>query len=831
MMEGERIDTAAFVDRFLASKKEIVHKVKVPRSPATYRAPSEPLHPELEAALKQMGIEGLYSHQAEAIDNIRRVQSVVIVTSTASGKTFCYTLPIIDRILNDHRAKALLVFPTKALSQDQLKALMRFKEANPKLSFEAGCYDGDTPPDLRRKIRDEANIILTNPDMLHQGILPNHSRWSNFFTNLAFVVIDEIHSYRGVFGSNVANVMRRLRRITRHYGSSPKFISCSATIANPKEHAEGITGELTVEIKKDGSPHGEKQFMLFNPDFIDAEKLVRRGPFGVARKLMANLIKQSIQTITFVRSRYATELIYRYCQQTLEKKNPSLAKSVKAYRSGYLPVERREIERGLAEGTLLGVVSTNALELGIDIGGLDASIIVSYPGTIASFWQQAGRAGRGDDKSLVILIAQNSPIDQFLMNNPDYLFKQSPEHATIDPDNPQIAIFHLQCALKELPLSPSEALLFGEHTRAMLDILKDSELATYIGGEWHWASDRYPAADSGLRNGGADIYAIMDNTSKRVIGNIDAESVPFETHENAVYLHDADTYMVKKLDTENRVVFVEKKNLDYYTRAMSDASILVNETEDERPCLTNAVFFGDVTVTTVIPMFKKVKFYNRDSIGYEKLSLPPQKLETVATWLVPNAQAIARVAGFGASAADALKGVANVLVDIASLHLMADQGDIGTVVDAANTGSPTLFVYDRYPYGIGYAARLYEVMDKVMADTLKVIKTCQCSEGCPSCVGSAMPGFAMTSIDSGTRGVLPDKEIAIVLLHEMLGLEPYEPKFIKPKPLQPAPQLPIATSMLGEGQSEPSNDFKRLPARTEDRIRRRLKGQSGKTSE
>ncbi len=444
----------------------------MPRSPANYQAPSESLHPELEAALSQMGIEGLYSHQAEAIDNVRLGQSVVIVTSTASGKTFCYTLPIIDRILNDPRARALLIYPTKALAQDQLKALFRFRTANAKLSFEAGCYDGDTPPDLRRKLRDGANIILTNPDMLHQGILPNHARWGDFFANLAFVVIDEIHSYRGVFGSNVANVTRRLKRIAGHYASRPTFVSCSATIANPKEHAEGITGVPTVEVNRDGSPHGEKQFLLFNPDFIDKERLIRRGPFGVARKMLANLIKEGIQTITFVRSRYATELIYRYCQDTLAKKSPSLAQSVKAYRSGYLPVERREVERGLAEGTLLGVVSTNALELGIDIGGLDASLIVSYPGTIASFWQQAGRAGRGDGKALVVLIAQNSPIDQFLMNNPDYLFKQSPEHATIDPENPQIAIFHLQCALRELPLGPSEESLFGEHTRAMLEILR-----------------------------------------------------------------------------------------------------------------------------------------------------------------------------------------------------------------------------------------------------------------------------------------------------------------------------------------------------------------------
>jgi DEAD/DEAH box helicase domain-containing protein len=323
----------------------------------------------------------------------------------------------------------------------------------------------------------------------------------------------------------------------------------------------------------------------------------------------------------------------------------------------------------------------------------------------------------------------------------------------------------------------------------------------------------------------------MDTFSKQVIGNIDAESVPFETHKHAVYLHDADTYMVKKLDLENKIVFVERKRLDYYTRAMSDASILVDETEDERPWLKNTVYFGDVTVTTVIPMFKKVKFYNRDSIGYEKLSLPPQKLETVATWLVPDAHAIARVASFGATAADALKGVANVLVDIASLHLMADQGDIGTVVDAANTGSPTLFVYDRYPYGIGYAARLYDGIDKVLADTLKVIKTCQCLEGCPSCVGSAMPSFAMTSIDSGTRGVLPNKEVAIVLLHEILGLEPYEPKYIKPKPPQPAPQLPAATSPLTGKTSEPSTDFKRLPPRTEDRIRRRLKNLNAKAGE
>ena len=728
-----------------------------------------------------------------------------------------------ERILSERRARALLIYPTKALAQDQLRALGRLKQADGRIRFQAGCYDGDTPPELRRRLRDEANIILTNPDMLHQGILPNHSRWSEFFSNLEFVVLDEVHTYRGVFGSNVANVVRRLRRIARHYGSSPTFICCSATIANPKEHSERITGVTNVLISNDGAPHGEKLFVLFNPDFIDEAQLARRGPFGVARKLMAQLVSEGVQTITFSRTRLGAEIIYRYCQETLARRSQSLARLVKAYRGGYLPGQRRQIERGLAEGSILGVCSTNALELGIDIGGLDSALIVSYPGTIASLWQQAGRAGRGDSTSLVVLIAQNSPIDQFLMNNPEYLFKQTPEQAIVDPDNPHIAIFHLRCALRELPLGPSEAELFGQYTAAMLKMLQEQKQAHKIGGMWYWASDAYPAAEFGLRQMGTDIYTIMDAArGNEVIGTIDASSAFVQTHKGAVYLHDAETHIVLDLDIEKRIVEVQRKDLDYYTQAIIQSSILVSECEEHRRWLENSVNFGDVTVTTVIPMFKKIKFYNRESIGFEKLDLPPQHLETVATWLVPSAEALASVARWGSSAAEALAGIANVLVDIASLHLMCEQIDIGTVVDSSNTGSPALFVYDRYPYGIGYAARLFRVMERVMRDTLKAIKSCGCQQGCPSCVGSPLPAFAQIGADETTRGIIPDKEAAIVLLHAMLGLEPYKPRFIRPaKPKQ--------DQQAAAGQaSEPERLFKPLPARTEERIRRRIQKLSDK---
>ncbi|MDP6779907.1 MAG: DEAD/DEAH box helicase, partial [Candidatus Latescibacteria bacterium] len=435
---------------------QIVHVEVIPPREACFAEVEGGIHPALSDALRHQGIDRLYTHQAEALAALRRGEHVTVVTSTASGKTLCYQIPTLEALLQDPEATALYFFPTKALAQDQARGLSRFGEISPSLRFDLGTYDGDTPPDLRRKLRDEGRVILTNPDMLHQGVLPNNARWARFFQNLRYVVIDEVHAYRGVFGSQVANVIRRLSRVCAHYGANPQLICCSATIANPKELAVSLTGREMTLVDSDGSPRGARRFVFWNPPYLEGSTSDRRSPNTEARRLMTELIQDRVQTIAFVRARTTAEVIYRYCQEDLARIGPKLAQAIRAYRGGYLPTERREIERMLFEGDLLGVVSTNALELGIDIGGLDASLIVGYPGTVASMWQQAGRAGRKADESLVVFIGQNAPIDQFLMREPKYFFGQSPEHATIDPDNPHVAVGQLRCALHELPVRGEE---------------------------------------------------------------------------------------------------------------------------------------------------------------------------------------------------------------------------------------------------------------------------------------------------------------------------------------------------------------------------------------
>ena len=500
-----------------------------------------------------------------------------------------------------------------------------------------------------------------------------------------------------------------------------------------------MTGKDTLLVNNDGSPNGPKQFVLINPKKIDEEGLVRVSPISKARHLMADLVRERIQTIAFSRTRRTAEIIFRYCQEELQKEGPSLANAVRAYRGGYLPEDRREIEQGLSSGKLLGVSSTNALELGIDIGSLDASIIVSYPGTIASLWQQAGRAGRGSDPSLAVLIAQNSPIDQFLMRNPQYLFEQSPENAVIDPDNPELAIWHLLCALYELPINEDEMSLFGEYTPAMLDMLVKEGQAKTSGDRWNIvkAKDEYPAADVNLRSMNNVVYAIMEEgTKNNVIGTVDESTAFTQVHNNAVYLHDAETYIVTKLDTERKTAFVSKQDLDYYTQAVSESNIRIDDEETRRNWKSNLVCLGDTTVTSIVTAFKKVKFHTSESIGYENLNLPQQVLETTAFWLVPAPAAFAKARQHELVPEEGLLGIANVLVNVMSLYAMCDISDIGAVVDASNLGKYAIFIYDYYPGGIGYAARGYKMIEEIISATLKVISECECRDGCPSCVGA-----------------------------------------------------------------------------------------------
>ena len=776
------MDAETFVQRLKQQRffrGQIAHVQLMPQQPAEYGEVDGGLQPAVRDALARDGIDRLYSHQAEAIAKIRAGLSVVIVTGTASGKTLCYNVPIVETLLAEPHATALMVYPTKALAQDQLRALGALRDRADGVDFLAGTYDGDTPQTLRRRLRDGASAVLTNPDMLHQGILPHHARWNRFFTHLRYVVIDEVHAYRGVFGSHLANVLRRLRRICRHYGARPQFICCSATIGNPKRHAENITGCEMDLVATDGSPKGAKWFVLWNPPPLDRAARGdpdkwrvggdRRSPLWEVIHLMTMLVQENVQTLAFTRTRLETELIFKNCRDQLRRVSRRLGEAVHAYRGGYLPEQRREIERKLIDREILGLASTNALELGIDIGSLDACILSGYPGTVASLWQQAGRAGRGLEHSVVFLVAHNSPIDQYLMTHSGYLFRQNPEQAVVDPDNPHVAIGHVKCAAHELPLGDDEAELFGEYAGVILEVLEDSEVLRHIKEHWYWASSEYPAASVNLRNIAGPVYTIQDDSNaERVIGTLDEVSAYSQLYTHAVYLHAADTYLVTNLDIDQKIAHVERRDVDYYTQSVQTSQIQIDQIDRQAERLGSNVGYGDVTVTTSIPMFKKIRFHSRDSLGFEKLELPPQSMETVAMWLAPPPAAAAALLRENMLVGEALIGIANVLVEVAPFFVMCDTRDIGAVVDNSCLGQDALFLYDRYPGGMGYAERCLDRIEEIVTTIHDVVCECGCDDGCPSCVGSATPPFAQGDLDSSVRGRIPDKAAAKLLLSLML---------------------------------------------------------------
>jgi DEAD/DEAH box helicase domain-containing protein len=777
------MDVPQFIER-MANRRyyrgQMAHMEEIPAREAVFEEVPGGLSPRVRQALASQGINRLYSHQARAIGSIREGRNVVIVTGTASGKTLCYNIPVVESLAEHPLATMLFIYPTKALAQDQLRAIGRFQPPQADIDFMAGTYDGDTPTSLRRKLRDGGNVILTNPDMLHQGILPHHARWNKFFTHLKYVVIDEVHAYRGVFGSHLANVIRRLRRICEHYDAAPQFVCCSATIANPEEHAARIIGDEVVGVTNDGSPRGPKYFVLWNPPPLETAARGsqddwrvggdRRSPIGEAVNLMTDLVKDGVQTIAFVRTRLASELIYKSVRDRLRRTSRRLAEGVTAYRGGYLPEERREIERRLAEREVMGVASTNALELGIDIGTLDACILVGYPGSIASLWQQAGRAGRGLDASVVFLCAQNSPMDQYLMAYSNYIFEQNPEHAVVDPDNPHVAVGHLKCAAHELPLGDDELDRFGPYAEIIMELLEEDELVSHLKDRWYWASSEYPAANVDLRNIAGPVYTIQDEArGERVIGTLDEVSALSQLFTHAVYLHGGNTYFVNELDIEQKIVHVERRDIDYYTQSVQSSQIQIDESEEVQEWAGATVGFGDVTVTTTIPMFKKIKFHSRDSLGYEKLELPPQSLETVATWLAPPEELVRRMQAEGMVVGQALIGIANVIIEVAPLFVMCDPSDIGTVVNSSSLKRDALFLHDRYPGGMGYARRCMESIEPIMQTVHRVVQECACEDGCPSCVGSPIPPHAASDLDSAVRGRIPDKQAALHVLNALLG--------------------------------------------------------------
>jgi DEAD/DEAH box helicase domain-containing protein len=800
---------------------QIIHTEDIPERTARFGAIDPPLSDRIQGILKTEGIEELYTHQAQAINNVRQGQHTVVVTGTASGKTICYNAPVLEKIIEDDQSAALYLYPTKALAQDQLRTLHRYQQKDEYLPLRTGTYDGDTPPATRRKLKNEANVLLTNPDMLHAGILPNHGTWAHFFARLKFVVVDEIHTYRGVFGSNVAHVMHRLNRICEHYGSTPTFICSSATIKNPKELAEHLTGKDMQLVDEDGAPRGAKTFVFWNPPHIGDDKMERKSANVEAANLLAELVADDHQAITFVRARVVSEVVTKYTKDLLDHMSPSRAKKIRSYRGGYLPEERRKIEQALFNGDLQAVVSTNALELGIDVGGLESALLVGYPGSIASTWQQAGRAGRGKDPSLVVLVPHDSPIDQYMAQHPDYFFGRSPENAIIDSKNPHIVLSQIRSAAFELPIEKRDWDYFGEYCGAILQILEEDHQVKRKADKYYWSGGSYPSADMSLRNMGDSVFTIIegraekapDGRDNRVIGTIDEHSAHQQVYPEAIYMHAGETYFVTQMDLEKKISFVEKIDTDYYTQSLTEVKIKIEEQELEKAWHKSEVHYGDLSVTQLTYMFKKIKFGSRDSLGFGALDLPPQTLLTSGMWMIPLEDAYIHVRDTGRVPREGLLGISNVIKEVIPLYAMCDTMDIGASVDSSAANAPAIFVYDRFPGGLGFALKAYDMIDDILQACLDLINACWCDDGCPSCVGSPIPPFSQLDPDVNARGLIPDKEAAKAILHVLLDKEPFVPSKSNRDEVREAAAAELDKAL---------REAKKLPVSMEKKIRERV---------
>ena len=772
------MDVADFLDdlvRDRAYRGQVVHVHRLPARAAVFADPERPLPGVIGGSLAAAGIARLYSHQAAAVDAVRRGDDVVVVTGTASGKTMCYNLPVLEHLLAEPEDRALYLFPTKALAQDQLKTLHAWQGSAPEFppAVRPATYDGDTPRSNRRKIRTEANIVLSNPDMLHVGILPYHGGWASLLQRLRYVVVDELHTYRGIFGSNVAMVLRRLARVCEHYGARPQFVCSSATIANPHELAERLTGRPCRLIDNDGSPRGPRSFVLWNPPETSPDHLSRRSANMEATDLLVRLVERGVQTIAFAKARVVAELVYRYAAEALSRgKHGRLADRIKAYRGGYLPEERRAIEKALFSGELLGVTSTNALELGIDVGSLDAAVLVGFPGTIASAWQQSGRAGRGEEESLTVLVAYNDPIDQYLVRHPGYFFEQSVEHGIIDVANPYILASHLACAAVELPLADDDSDRFGPSAGEVRDVLRSEGKVRHIRGRDYWASTEMPSQKTSLRNIGDNTVSIVDTTGgkHRAIGNVDAISAPELVYPEGVYLHEGESYLVRSLDLEGKVAYVERAETDYYTQpVLADQCRIVEETESKPFGDVAAVHFGSLDVTWATVAFKKVKYYTMENIGQTALDLPSQTLSTTGVWVVPQTELLSDVRRMGLRAVEGLVGIRNAMLVTLPVLAMSDRRDLSGICNSSGTGVPTMYVYDRYPGGLGFSQKGYELVGEWLTMSRALIAECPCDGGCPSCVGMANLRPPLHQDPDLTGGyAIPDKTAALEILSRML---------------------------------------------------------------
>jgi DEAD/DEAH box helicase domain-containing protein len=747
---------------------------RMPAVAAEYGPYPEGTDERLIAALRSRGVEQLYTHQSEAFAHVLGGRNVVTITPTASGKTLCYNAPVLNSILQDSSTRALYLFPTKALAQDQLAelhALAEITQQHSDTKIGVFTYDGDTPSDARRAIRGKAHVVLSNPDMVHSGILPHHPRWAKLFENLRYVVIDELHAYRGVFGSHLGNILRRLQRICRHYGSDPLFICSSATIANPKELAEGLTGRPFELVEKSGAPRGEKFFLFVNPPVVNAELGIRRSYLHESRRVAMEFLKHNLQAIVFAQSRLSVEILTTYLKDAFHGP-PGSEEMIRGYRGGYLPNRRREIEKGLREGRVRAVVSTSALELGIDIGALDVSVMAGYPGTIAATWQRAGRAGRRNTRSAAVLVASSAPVDQFVIRNPSYFFDASPEHALINPDNLHILVDHVKCAAFELPFADSET-FSGPDVQEVLSVLGEQGFVHNADGQWNWTNESYPADAVSLRSISSDNFIVIDITNgERVIAETDFTSAPVMLHEKAIYIVEGALFQVEKLDWEGRKAYVRSVECDYYTDAITYTRVTILDTFESEASLQPLVAandsaeiratsheprspernHGEVHVVSRVVGFKKIKFYTNENIGSGELDLPEQQMHTTSYWLTIPSATMQSLAFGGDDKRDGVVGLAFAMKNVAQLLLMCDGHDIGLSVDGGSldrstrrgaigsvpealAAEPNVFIYDNYPGGIGFSRPLFEMHDALLERSYELITGCPCQSGCPSCVG------------------------------------------------------------------------------------------------
>ena len=733
----------------------VTHWQVMPARPAKYADYPEGFDPALRAVLESRGVKRLYSHQRRALDLAQAGKDFVVITPTASGKTMCYNLPVLSEILRDNESRALYLFPTKALSSDQVAELYEIIKAMD-APIKAFTFDGDTPVSARKAIRQAGHIVVTNPDMLHAGILPHHTKWVKLFENLKYIVIDEIHAYRGVFGSNLANVIRRLKRICEFYGAHPQFICCSATIANPRELAERLTGRPMELIAESGAPTGEKHVIFYNPPVVNRQLNIRdsalKQTFGISRLLLKN----GVHSIVFARSRLMVEVLARrlkdQCRNALGE-----APNVRAYRGGYLPSLRHQIEQELRAGQVDIVVSTNALELGIDIGRLDVCVLCGYPGTIASTWQQAGRAGRRQGVSALIMVATSSPLDQYIIAHPEYFFSQPPEHALINPDNLYILLNHFKCAAYELPFEDGEQFGDVEATPELLEYLCEQNILNHVGNRYYWTAEEFPQAGISLRSASDQNFLIIDISvpgKRRVIGEMDRFTVPMLLHQYAIYLHEGRQYQVEELDFDDKKAYVRAVDVDYYTDANLTVTMKVLDVFREKPGVM-AKAAGEVLVSSIVTLFKKMKLDTQENLGWGPVTLPELEMQTTACWwTLPDgiADKYTREELQGA-----MVGISHIIEHIAPVFLMCSPRDIGVVYHVRDpfTNRPTLFLYDNCAGGVGLSDRVYEMDDELFKEARRMLMDCPCADGCPSCVGPPS--------DVGAGG----KRIAIELLGEL----------------------------------------------------------------